>query len=216
MVGPTAVVRLSSFIRVFHARALAGDHVLSSHTLLLSQSFRVPRRSWQKNRLTRRKQENNLTSKPAAPLRLLIPHSMDSLRPMSHTLLLQLTGTCTDTCHRARSRTPQASAILDSGFGSWRTSRTQSLTESVTDFQYENGRRYHAYREGSYPVPNDEREQDRLDMQHALFRMALDDRLFIAPLVKEDTQHILDVGCGTGLWCIDVADDMPNTQLLGF
>jgi tRNA G46 methylase TrmB len=53
-------------------------------------------------------------------------------------------------------------------------------------------------------------------MQHALFKMALDDRLFLAPLDKENTEHILDVGCGTGLWCIDVADDMPNTQILGF
>jgi tRNA G46 methylase TrmB len=53
-------------------------------------------------------------------------------------------------------------------------------------------------------------------MQHALFKMALDDRLFLAPIDKENTEHILDVGCGTGLWCIDVADEMPNTQVLGF
>ncbi len=65
-------------------------------------------------------------------------------------------------------------------------------------------------------MPNDEREQDRLDMQHALFKMGLDGRLFIAPLVKDDVEHILDVGCGTGLWCIDVADDMPRAQVLGF
>lgn len=31
-----------------------------------------------------------------------------------------------------------------------------SATSSVFNFRYENGRRYHAYAEGQYPVPNDE------------------------------------------------------------
>lgn len=31
-----------------------------------------------------------------------------------------------------------------------------SATSSVFNFRYENGRRYHAYAEGKYPVPNDE------------------------------------------------------------
>jgi len=31
-----------------------------------------------------------------------------------------------------------------------------SATSSVFDFRYENGRRYHAYAEGKYPVPNDD------------------------------------------------------------
>jgi hypothetical protein len=31
-----------------------------------------------------------------------------------------------------------------------------SATSSVFHFRYENGRRYHAYAEGTYPVPNDE------------------------------------------------------------
>lgn len=31
-----------------------------------------------------------------------------------------------------------------------------SLTASVLDYEFENGRRYHAYKAGSYPLPNDE------------------------------------------------------------
>lgn len=31
-----------------------------------------------------------------------------------------------------------------------------SATPSVFNFRYEHGRRYHAYAEGQYPVPNDE------------------------------------------------------------
>jgi hypothetical protein len=35
-------------------------------------------------------------------------------------------------------------------------SYTMSATSSVFNFRYEHGRRYHAYAEGQYPVPNDE------------------------------------------------------------
>ncbi|EOA92265.1 uncharacterized protein SETTUDRAFT_162699 [Exserohilum turcica Et28A] len=44
----------------------------------------------------------------------------------------------------------------DSALGDNRSSYTMSATSSVFNFRYENGRRYHAYCEGKYPVPNDE------------------------------------------------------------
>jgi hypothetical protein len=33
---------------------------------------------------------------------------------------------------------------------------------------FENGRRYHRFREGAYNFPNDESEQEREDMKHAM------------------------------------------------
>lgn len=39
-----------------------------------------------------------------------------------------------------------------------------SLTSTAFDYTYENGRRYHSFRAGKYALPNDEREQERLDM----------------------------------------------------
>ncbi|KAK5114621.1 hypothetical protein LTR85_010198 [Meristemomyces frigidus] len=108
------------------------------------------------------------------------------------------------------------SSDTDSAIGSWRSTRTQSLTSSTVDFKFENGRRYHAFREGEYYLPNDESEQDRLDLQHAVFRYALDGRLFLAPLLKDNLHDVLDVGCGTGLWAMDVADENPQAQVLGF
>jgi tRNA G46 methylase TrmB len=90
------------------------------------------------------------------------------------------------------------------------------LTSSVIAGQYENGRRYHSYREGTYHLPNDEHEQDRLDLQHQLFRLVLDGNLFLAPIPKEDLHYALDVGCGTGLWCMDLADENPQAQVVGF
>lgn len=44
----------------------------------------------------------------------------------------------------------------DSAFGDNQSSYTMSATSSVFNFRYENGRRYHGYAEGKYPVPNDE------------------------------------------------------------
>jgi SAM-dependent methyltransferase len=102
----------------------------------------------------------------------------------------------------------------DSAFGSESESTTStSILSSIRDYEYANGRRYHAYKKGSYLLPNDETEQERLDMLHHVFLIALDGRLFISPL--RDPQRIFDVGTVTGLWAIDVADEYPSAQVIG-
>lgn len=73
-----------------------------------------------------------------------------------------------------------------------------SVTSSVYAHTYENGRRYHSYRHGRYPIPNDDLEQNREDMKHALMLELTDGKLFYAP-VSENAQKILDVGTGTGM-----------------
>lgn len=40
-----------------------------------------------------------------------------------------------------------------------------SITSSVLDYEFENGRRYHAYRAGSYPIPNDEVSMDFITLR---------------------------------------------------
>lgn len=44
----------------------------------------------------------------------------------------------------------------------------QSIDSSVYRHHYENGRRYHKYRYGRYPIPNDDGEQNRDDLKHAM------------------------------------------------
>ncbi|GME65228.1 methyltransferase domain-containing protein [Neofusicoccum parvum] len=95
------------------------------------------------------------------------------------------------------------------------SSYSQSLTSSVTAYPVEHGRRYHAYKDGSYFMPNDESEQDRLDLMHHLLMITLDRKLYLAPLKEENLKRILDVGTGTGIWAIEMADRFPNAEVLG-
>ncbi|KAL1988146.1 hypothetical protein VTN96DRAFT_676 [Rasamsonia emersonii] len=101
----------------------------------------------------------------------------------------------------------------DSALGDDKESSTVSLTESVFNYQYENGRRYHAFRAGAYPLPNDEKEQDRMDMQHHIYLLIFGGELYRAPLPKH-VGRVLDIGCGTGLWAIDFADMHPEATVI--
>jgi trans-aconitate methyltransferase len=90
-----------------------------------------------------------------------------------------------------------------------------SYASSVRDYLYENGRRYHAYRQGKYPLPNDEREQDRLDLVHHLWKEILNGGLYRAPISPSDTYRILDFGTGTGNWALDMAESFPHAEIVG-
>ena len=74
--------------------------------------------------------------------------------------------------------------------------------------RFENGRRYHSYRQGEneYWGPNDEVQNDQLDIAHHMFLILLGQKLHLAPI--RYPQRILDLGCGTGIWCIDMAEGM--------
>ncbi|KAF3480717.1 uncharacterized protein GIQ15_06064 [Arthroderma uncinatum] len=81
---------------------------------------------------------------------------------------------------------------------------SKTLGSSTQAYRYENGRRYHAYRDGAYWGPNDETDS---------YHQALVDRLFLAPL--ENPRNILDIGTGRGLWAMDVSDQYPDSEVIG-
>ncbi|KAK2807265.1 hypothetical protein FQN50_005553 [Emmonsiellopsis sp. PD_5] len=93
-------------------------------------------------------------------------------------------------------------------------SYTTSITSSIKHYKYENGRRYHAFKEGEYFLPNDEEEQDRMDLSHHIYRTLLGGKTYTAP-VPEDVQRVLDLGTGTGIWAIDFADEHPSAEVIG-
>lgn len=55
---------------------------------------------------------------------------------------------------------------------------------------------------------------DRLDLQHHAFRLTLDGKLYRAP-IPDDVQRVLDVGCGTGIWSVEFADEHPSACVIG-
>ena len=74
------------------------------------------------------------------------------------------------------------------------TARTEA--SSTHDYKYENGRRYHAYREGSYLMPNDDLMIEHERIAHAMFGLILKDRLFLPPI---EPKNVIDLGTGIGL-----------------
>lgn len=100
-----------------------------------------------------------------------------------------------------------ASDDADSTYGDV-ASETASLTSSIMAGRFENGRRYHAYQDGLYMFPDDEQEQDRLDIKYASLQLVLSDKVIFAPL--ENPHQILDIGTGTGIWAIDAGEQFPS------
>lgn len=76
------------------------------------------------------------------------------------------------------------------------------MTSSVRDHVYEGGLRYHAYRAGKYAFPNDEAEQNRDDMKHAMTLMLCRGAYFYAPV-----EDVLEAG---GAEVLDLGECLPT------
>ncbi|KAF7549517.1 hypothetical protein G7Z17_g6339 [Cylindrodendrum hubeiense] len=71
------------------------------------------------------------------------------------------------------------------------TSTSTSISTSIYRHSWENGRRFHSYKHGRYPIPNDDIEQNREDIKHAMMLEITDGKLYYAPLSK-NAQKIID------------------------
>jgi ubiquinone/menaquinone biosynthesis C-methylase UbiE len=94
----------------------------------------------------------------------------------------------------------------------FRRKRTRSYTVVGPAVRRRNilGRRYAA--NAPYLLPNDDREVNRLDFQHYMLRYALRGN-YVAPLHRPT--GILDVGCGTGRWALEMARQFPGSAVVG-
>ncbi|ETN43894.1 uncharacterized protein HMPREF1541_11025 [Cyphellophora europaea CBS 101466] len=103
----------------------------------------------------------------------------------------------------------------DSDASSLATADSASLASSILAYEYENGRRYQ--RKDQYFLPNDEGEQERLDLMHHIFLLTLGGRLYEAPILEggKTPKRILDLGTGTGSWATQIADEIPEAEVVG-
>src|SRR5579883_1585691 len=90
---------------------------------------------------------------------------------------------------------------------STRTSNQQAYLD-------EDGRRHRA--DAPYLLPKDTKEISRLDYQHYIFRQILRGNTFapVEDLLSQQSQ-VLDVGCGTGRWGYEMAEEYPQTTVIG-
>lgn len=124
-------------------------------------------------------------------------------------------------------------------------SSTQSMTSSMLEMVYENGRRYHRKTSDQYALPSDEIEQDRLDQMHHVMLTILGGELHSTKL-EESPTNVLDCGTyfkflyidpircsafrvrhsyckclinlpgtGTGIWSLDFGEIHPSSQVIG-
>ncbi|RUP48898.1 S-adenosyl-L-methionine-dependent methyltransferase [Jimgerdemannia flammicorona] len=91
---------------------------------------------------------------------------------------------------------------------------SSSLSDLPDGFKIVHDRKFH--NSNKYMLPNDEREVSRLDLQHYIMRHLVHGN-FNAP-VEEDLErgiNVLDMGCGSGRWVLDMAVDYPNSTFTG-
>ncbi|WWC91464.1 uncharacterized protein L201_006410 [Kwoniella dendrophila CBS 6074] len=82
--------------------------------------------------------------------------------------------------------------------------------------EHNDGRLYTASQE--YALPADEEESDRLNSQHKAIVMTFNGHIpepIKTILLEKEKPRILDVGCGTGNWSVEVADQLPKALVTG-
>ncbi|KAF4342474.1 demethylmenaquinone methyltransferase [Fusarium beomiforme] len=62
-------------------------------------------------------------------------------------------------------------------------------------------------------APNDEEQLEALDLIHHWLTLMLDEKLFLPP-IGDNPQKILDLGTGTGIWAINMADEFPSAHVI--
>ncbi|CAG8541485.1 13310_t:CDS:2 [Acaulospora morrowiae] len=97
-----------------------------------------------------------------------------------------------------------------------KSSRKKAEKTKPPDFRYVNGRRYHNEPEVPYWLPSDLDEIDRQQQQHYCGKHIFGSN--ISAPVEEfliDGCKVLDVGCGAGIWLLEMATEYKKSKFFG-
>ncbi|KAI1314041.1 S-adenosyl-L-methionine-dependent methyltransferase [Xylaria venustula] len=104
---------------------------------------------------------------------------------------------------------------VDSAYGDDNASSTASLSASILEYRTVHGRTYHSERGSAQSWnPNDAQHDESMDILHHVSTLMQDGKITMAH-IDDSVQKVLDVGCGTGIWAIDFADQYPHTEVIG-
>ncbi|PVF99487.1 S-adenosyl-L-methionine-dependent methyltransferase [Serendipita vermifera] len=92
----------------------------------------------------------------------------------------------------------------------------------IANFVQEIGGRTYNSRSDLYLLPSDPEEWNRLRRQHEVLKIGMGGRYPDSDLVHTilastdgSTKSILDIGCGTGIWAVEMATEFPHSTVLG-
>ncbi|WWC64242.1 uncharacterized protein I303_106851 [Kwoniella dejecticola CBS 10117] len=103
------------------------------------------------------------------------------------------------------------------------TGSTFTFTSSMQNaiFREDEGRLYNATQD-DYALPADMEEVQRLDIQHHAIRVLVGGNHLphVGEHLKRNSplgrdMRILDLGCGTGTWCVEIAREFPEAEVIG-
>ncbi|TGJ82673.1 hypothetical protein E0Z10_g6073 [Xylaria hypoxylon] len=104
---------------------------------------------------------------------------------------------------------------VDSAYGDDAASSTASLSASILEYRTVHGRTYHSERGNAQSWnPNDAQHDESMDILHHVSTLMQDGKITMAH-IDDSVQKVLDVGCGTGIWAIDFADQYPHAEVVG-
>ncbi|KAI5121038.1 hypothetical protein M0805_008614 [Coniferiporia weirii] len=89
-----------------------------------------------------------------------------------------------------------------------------AAVEVVEKSAVDTPRLFHSYPGASYILPADDKEVERLRLQHRMLRAAFEDRVLLVPLEPQSSYFVLDSGAGPAAWLLDAAAQLPPTSIL--